>query len=233
MTLPPDIKTSPSGESRPGTPYAVCTGVSMYPTLKVADVLTIKPCQGNEIRPGDVALFREPNSGERVVHRIVTIDRGRITTRGDNNDRADSFVVGAGDLIGKVVAVGLGERRTRVHGGFVGRVVGRLNWTRRDVMRLLSKALHGPYRMLARRRVFTRLLSRRLKPRIVCYNRPRGVELRLFVGNRPIGVRRAARRTWEIDRPFRVFIDESKLPDAAERASTDTTKHHGKGGSGH
>ncbi len=217
----------PLPHSHPQIPYTICVGVSMYPTLKAADILTVEPYRGKEIRPGDVAVFRRRGSGEPVVHRIIAVDHGKITTRGDNNDWADSFVVQPTDIVGKVVAAGQGTYRRQIQGGPVGRVVGSMNRIRRAVSTRLSMTLHGPYRQLSRSGVLTRLLPRNLRPRVVCFNRPNGAELHLFVGKRAIGVRRATSEVWQIDRPFRLFIDEAKLPDFSAPSIGDWEKRRG------
>lgn len=217
----------PVVNSDTGTPRSVCLGTSMYPTLKVSDVLIIEPYRMKGPRPGDVAVFRNPDSGEIIAHRIIAVHHGHITTGGDNNDGADFFVIGPNDIIGKVVAAGQGKNRRRIDCGPVGRIVGWKNRIRRAVSRHFARTLHAPYRCLAGTGVLANLLPSSLKPRIVCFNRPEGLEFHLFIGKRAIGVRRASDAEWRIARPFRLFIDESKLPDVAVWSSGDTVKDHG------
>lgn len=56
-------------------------GTSMQPTLCQGDVLTLEPLQ-NDPAVGDVVLFRY--RGQHLLHRVVDINDGVYTTRGDN-----------------------------------------------------------------------------------------------------------------------------------------------------
>lgn len=71
-------------------PLVYVASNSMYPTLRVGDLLFVKGVKPEDIRVGDVVVFIKPTgSGERIVHRVVSIKNvdGRIliTTKGDNN----------------------------------------------------------------------------------------------------------------------------------------------------
>ena len=88
-------------------PLVYVASNSMYPTLRVGDLLFVKGVKPEDIRVGDVGIFIKPTgTGERIVHRVVSIKRvdGKvlITTKGDNNpssiywerDFDSSYVVG-------------------------------------------------------------------------------------------------------------------------------------------
>ena len=88
-------------------PLVYVASNSMYPTLRVGDLLFVKGVKPEDIRVGDVVIFIKPTgTGERIVHRVVSIKRvdGKvlITTKGDNNpssiywerDFDSSYVVG-------------------------------------------------------------------------------------------------------------------------------------------
>ncbi len=83
---------------------------SMVPTLLDYDlVLYTKDYEFEDIRIGDIVLFRDPSSRKEnptlVCHRVVYRNRLYLTTKGDNNLVKDPFPVGE-DLI-YAVAVGV------------------------------------------------------------------------------------------------------------------------------
>ena len=57
-------------------------GISMRPTLIEGDVLTLEPLSCNPTQ-GDIVLFRY--HGRHILHRIVAIENGVYTLRGDNS----------------------------------------------------------------------------------------------------------------------------------------------------
>ena len=71
-------------------PIVYVASGSMYPTLKVGDLLFVRGVKPEELKKGDIIVFVKPiGNGEYIVHRIIDIKEvdGRIlvTTKGDNN----------------------------------------------------------------------------------------------------------------------------------------------------
>lgn len=99
------------------TPYPLQTPISnsMYPTLKVGDLLIVQGgLNGVDVhadpKNGDIIVFRHPYSpGEFVVHRAiekyVKDNVWYFRTKGDHNLYPDSWVISERDLIGKVVFI--------------------------------------------------------------------------------------------------------------------------------
>lgn len=88
------------GEKLPmpfGTGAAVVLSGSMEPALSVGDLIVVQKAESYS--PGDVVVFAQ--QGSLVVHRIVDITDGMVTTRGDANNANDRPVAFA-DLRGKV-----------------------------------------------------------------------------------------------------------------------------------
>lgn len=88
-------------------PLVYVASNSMYPTLRIGDLLFVKGVDPEDIREGDIIVFRKTTgSDERIVHRVVRVKSvgGRIliTTKGDNNlspmywerDFDSSYVIG-------------------------------------------------------------------------------------------------------------------------------------------
>lgn len=91
-------------------PRVVLTG-SMIPALQPGDVAIIESKASDEVNVDDVLFFRtKGNKGIDVIHRVIDIDDGFITTKGDNNPAPDSELVSSGQvegvMIGKVPYIG-------------------------------------------------------------------------------------------------------------------------------
>ena len=92
-----------------GNDIDVVTSESMAPTLEPFDLIAVRNSSISDVRVGDIIVFYAyiDNGTGKVVHRAIDVfnDGGviGITTKGDNVDSADDWVVHSGDLIGKVV----------------------------------------------------------------------------------------------------------------------------------
>ena len=90
---------------RSGSAVVAVNGTSMHPTLQFGWRVYLRPARGEDLKVGDIAVFR----GERylTIHRLVWKERAegvvRLVFRGDYNrtrERVDPVAV-----IGRVVAV--------------------------------------------------------------------------------------------------------------------------------
>lgn len=79
----------------------VTNGVSMLPAYEAGDLVVV--ARADRYAVGDVVAYREPQSGEVVLHRIVGGDADAFEVQGDNNESVDSTTPGAPDLIGRQV----------------------------------------------------------------------------------------------------------------------------------
>jgi signal peptidase len=108
-------------------PFYVVASESMVPVLKVGDLLIVQhatlgsnsPASFNDLKIGDIIVFRSPgiieDTGQRevIVHRVADIQTGFhgeriITTKGDANDASIPGVdnpVRVNNYIGKVLYV--------------------------------------------------------------------------------------------------------------------------------
>lgn len=92
-----------AGDNMPmpfGVGVSVVLSGSMEPALSVDDVLVVK--SQKEYFVDDMVVFND--HGTLVVHRIISIVDGEITTKGDANDSADEAIT-AEVIKGKVVKV--------------------------------------------------------------------------------------------------------------------------------
>ncbi len=79
----------------------VTNGISMQPGYRAGDLVVV--ARASRYRTGDVAAYRETDSQEVVLHRIVGGDAGAFDLKGDNNESIDTATPGADDLIGRQV----------------------------------------------------------------------------------------------------------------------------------
>ncbi len=82
--------------------HVVVSG-SMEPRLAPGDVVLTRPVLPQDLQPGQVLLFPDPEGADRLVlHRLVSFDeRGDLVTRGDANQSNDTTHVPAVSVIGQ------------------------------------------------------------------------------------------------------------------------------------
>lgn len=85
-------------------PTIVVTG-SMEPTIEVNSIVILEKVNISDINIDDIIQFNNKHLGYSVMHRVVGIGKDFVMTKGDNNDRADSFIVTNEDIIGRVVEI--------------------------------------------------------------------------------------------------------------------------------
>ena len=91
------------------SPFSIQTN-SMAPSLKSGDLIIVKSVDPATLKVGDIISYYDTIDGENVIktHRIVNIfdDGVRLyTTRGDNNDVDDDYVLTEVDIIGKYQSI--------------------------------------------------------------------------------------------------------------------------------
>ncbi len=94
------------------TPLAVVRGTSMLPLLREGDIVFLIHKDPEEIKVGDVIVYRSLR-GHLIIHRVIEIIRvgGELefVTKGDNNPRDDSFLFefppGRGVTFDRIVGV--------------------------------------------------------------------------------------------------------------------------------
>ena len=82
--------------------HVVVSG-SMEPRLAPGDVVLTRQVLPQELQPGQVLLFPDPDRPDRLLlHRLVSFDdQGALVTRGDANQSNDSVPVPAAGVIGQ------------------------------------------------------------------------------------------------------------------------------------
>ncbi len=88
------------------TPYpmAAITSGSMWPALKEGDLIFIEGTEPEQVKVGDIVVFRSEATGNFIIHRVVKISGQTFVTKGDANfteDQPTKFE----NLIGKAFSL--------------------------------------------------------------------------------------------------------------------------------
>jgi SynChlorMet cassette protein ScmC len=200
--------------------YIAYTGPSMNPTLREPDLLKVAPYDGRQVRTGDVIYFEPPEGDREIVHRVVRVTPDGIHTRGDNNPTDDPYILQATDVIGQVTVAQRGTKQRYITGGWRGTLLGYVARVRRVASRGASRLLHSTYHALARSGLFRGLLPPRLRPRLLVFESRPDQTFKLVMGQREVGRYDNWRHRWTIRRPFRLFVDDARLPSIPQPTKT-------------
>ncbi len=96
-----------------GTPYplATVTSGSMWPLLKENDLILMKGASGQDVKLGQIIVYKNPVQNSYIIHRLVRKVGDKLVTKGDANSMEDSPIA-ASSVIGRVVYIG--DRPLRV-----------------------------------------------------------------------------------------------------------------------
>jgi signal peptidase I len=91
-------------------------GTSMLPWVRPGDVAILRKISPDEIRRGDIVLFRRENRifVHRKVERFTWNERVFLVTKGDANPHADGIIVPS-EILGRVERIYRGSRRIEFH----------------------------------------------------------------------------------------------------------------------
>jgi hypothetical protein len=211
-TLPPPLGTNRNSPNLNGGGTILIRGHSMWPTLRNMEHAAIRPYGDRRIRPGDVVLIRPPGVDHTVTHRVKRITSFGITTKGDNCENEDRWVIPAGDVLGRLTWVARHGRKRRVRGGILGRL-----WSAGvQILPYVDTVAASLFPQDRPRQDYhkfiTALCTRMLHIKVITFQREEGPELLLLWGRRVIGRLDPGKTRWAIRRPFRLFVDESLLP---------------------
>jgi hypothetical protein len=201
--------------------YYTHVGESMIPTLKALD--QVYTASDRQFRPGDIIIFTIADK-RKIVHRIVSINDGKIVTQGDNNPGPDRDPVSPENVLGKVAYARREGKKISVRGGWAGKmsiVPHRVSLKARAVAAVI---IVMPYHALARSGIFRALLPGRLKPQIMTIRGSKGPELRVMIGKRLAGKWYMGLPGWQIRPPYKLFIDMRSLPEVPSCGGACSTK---------
>lgn len=93
------LTLAPSQLGGPVT-YVIVNGISMEPGFVFGDLVLVRKQAAYGI--GDAIVYRDPDLGQFVFHRIVGIDFDHFVLQGDNNGWLDSYHPTQNEVVGKL-----------------------------------------------------------------------------------------------------------------------------------
>lgn len=192
--------------------YFIYRGTSMNPTFFEPEMLTVKPYINQAPRRGDIICYHMPEKDEGIVHRVIGFSDLEIKTRGDNNTKPDDYRVDKAMVIGRVIAARRENVIRQVHGGYPGIAIMHIYRIYRIINRFIGRLFSKSYRGLAASGLFRILIPRDMRFRVVVFERYFTKYPKLIFNGRTVGSFDYRKKTWKINRPYRLFIDEQKLP---------------------
>ncbi len=191
--------------------YSICSGPSMFPTLKSGDGLIISKYTNNtEIKIGDIIVYPHPHKSIDVVHRIITIKYNGAITRGDNNNKIDPYIVNFKDITGKVTGYKRGSLEKKMLNGYLGYLRHKYLIAQKTVKPICKKIPKKYYALLCKIKLLNSLHPLfNLKVLIVTRNGEK--QYYLMYKNKTIGKKNANNKKWSIIFPYGLFIDTEKL----------------------
>lgn len=92
-----------------GNQVMIITSTSMIPVLQPNDLIIVENIPIEQVNPGDIITFQSHMEFGIVAHRAIEIhnEEGHIgiSTKGDNIDDPDGWLVQDADFIGKVIKI--------------------------------------------------------------------------------------------------------------------------------
>jgi len=194
-------------------------GGSMQPTFREGDELLVIPLGEALPRRGDVIAFNLPGEDRTIVHRVELVGDAGIHTRGDASGLPDLWVLQPANIRGRVEFIRGDRGWYRARNGRAGRVVAGTVALRREVRVLITPVLDPLYRALSSSRPVKRV-GRSLPTQLIVYERSQGPEYHLRLFGLTIGRCLPGRKRWRIRTPFRLVVDEARLPVSAGQTKT-------------
>ena len=84
------------------TPYpmAAITSGSMWPALKEGDLVFVQGIQKEDLKVGDIVVYKNKNNNTFTIHRVVKLNPENFVTKGDGNFNEDEPALYP-DLVGR------------------------------------------------------------------------------------------------------------------------------------
>lgn len=70
-------------------PMAAITSGSMWPALKTGDLVLIQAVAKEDLKVGDIIVFKNADNSAFTIHRIASMGETTLTTKGDANFDSD------------------------------------------------------------------------------------------------------------------------------------------------
>lgn len=182
-------------------------GSSMAGTFRPGDCLTMAILTLEELKPGDIVIYRARNHGgeeDELVHRIVASALDGLVARGDNNPGVDTTLVTAENLMGRVTRVERNGITRPVRGGRLGLLHARLFRFRLGVWKFIKRLGREPYRRLRN----SNLIPRLWQPTItrLRFDTEKGSLVKYICSGRTVARWWQQQNRFECDKPYDLVI---------------------------
>lgn len=191
--------------------YIRYSGGSMNPTLKESDLLEVLPYKMDPIQVGDVIVFQLFEEDEYTVHRAIAVEDMGVRSRGDNNNSVDPFYIQPHQVVGKVQSFWRGQKSMKLLGGTSGLIWSFFIRALREVDQRVSRKVYPLYHSLSVNNELLGKISKQFQPQIQRFESNNRVFYKVVIGDRVVGLYDQDLDIWRISRPFRLFLDDSKL----------------------
>lgn len=176
----------------------------MTGTFRAGDCLCLTPLPFEQLRRGDVVVFRPEGSPAEYVHRVIALTPRGPVTQGDYSPTPDPHPLVASRYLGVVTHVVRANRRHTVARGWGGILQARIARTSRLAIRLLALLLGAPYHGiracgLFRSRPPLSLARIRLPTR-------EGIVVKYVWRGQTVGRWWPGSNRWECRKPFDLFL---------------------------
>ena len=200
-------------EQRGLTRCFVYNGPSMRPTFLPGHLLYVRPVS-QELKPGDILVFRDQEEGRFVVHRAVALTADGWIMRGDNNRLLDASPVIWENVVGRVELTERGGEYRPVQGGRIGLRWARIRWTLRSLVLFLKRTFGWPYRVLREWSLLRSSLGRLFagKLQTVRLETPQGLIVKTLWHGWVVARWQPQLKRFECHKPFDLFINAPNNP---------------------
>jgi signal peptidase I len=185
-------------------------GWSMYPVLKPGDTVHIDTTSLDNLRIGDVVVFRNTQN-KLIAHRIVYQNDFDFITAGDNNAQYDDEILKPDRIVGKVTLVQSGRATKHIRGGAIGIVKASLRRKQLSLWKWIAYLFGSFYKKLAKNSPISMKSFVRPHLNVIRFSYLGKHEHQLMFFKHRIGRFSQDSGSWQIRPPFRFFVDTDQI----------------------
>jgi signal peptidase I len=184
------------------------SGRSMHPTFK--NGYLIYTISKDQINPSDIIVYKEMNSPKITVHRVMTISKTGLITRGDNNSHDDPLPIMVQQILGVVAFF---EKKGHVKPVPTGKVFLtwlKLKWKLRKALKIIRKPFFCFYRLLKKSNIIRIIFGKWFDSQIskIIFETSLGSLTKTIFMRKTIAVEWPHRHFYSYKKPFDLLIGE-------------------------
>ncbi len=182
-------------------------GKSMKGTFSPGDCLLLKRIKTGDYKKGDIVvftIFKEFGVKRELVHRIVSVSKKGIVTKGDNNKYKDSEILNPENITGLVTGIQRNGKNYTVSRGILGLFKMKISRTKLIFKRSIYSLLIFPYDLLLNNLDFSKLFNPKIKR--VWFVTKNGFLVKLILKGKVVAKWYPERDTFFCRRPYSLFI---------------------------